>query len=274
MTRFGGYSSSNNLGLGLSRVSVASLNPLDRLLRKEQAKVQQNKTVDQLDTQELEAILIKRKREEAARKLEAEMMRKQRVVASGSLGFMDEAGSSNIGLNTNTQHISMVRMMRQLQKQQEMLTENWKKMEEQRRFNDLQTSINQLSQMISLKDGGHMMTDPGHHQENKGSVRARVGPKNHPNKDSSSLKSRLSMSRKEMFDGDDERDNKRKKYTNRKLPDDLVLTHLTEAGPKPAPARITWSDEEDLEDGNWKRAKRGRRFGDDLEEEGQLNIYN
>ena len=206
MTRFGGFSSSN-LGLGLSRVSVASLNPLDRLLRKEQAKVQQNKTVDQLDTQELEAILIKRKREEAARKLEAEMMRKQREEALGSLGFTDEAGSSNIGLNTNTQHISMVRMMRQLQKQQEMLTENWKKMEEQRRFNDLQTSINQLSQMISLKDGGHMMTDPGHHQENKGSVRARVGPKNHPNKDSSSLKSRLSMSRKEMFDGDDEPDN-------------------------------------------------------------------
>merc|ERR1719391_1102959 len=105
---------------------------------------------------------------------------------------------------------------------------------------------------------------------NKGSVRARVGPKNqlHVTK---SLKEDIPATGKlavgsDHFHGDDlvERDlnqnhkkSKKKHWsTTSSLPADLILTNLTEDGPKPAAKRIRWSDGQNGDSYDWKRQRK------------------
>ena len=110
---------------------------------------------------------------------------------------------------------------------------------------------------------------------------SRVGPKNQLNGDKSQ-QDVIPIIRKhavisDNFDEDDfvERDlNKNNKKSRKKhrsttssLPADLILTNLTEDGPKPAAKRIRWSDDENGDSYDFKR-QRKQSFNDvDSEEE-------
>ena len=110
---------------------------------------------------------------------------------------------------------------------------------------------------------------------------SRVGPKNQLNGDKSQ-QDVIPIIRKhavisDNFNEDDfvERDlNKNHKKSRKKhrsttssLPADLILTNLTEEGPKPAAKRIRWSDDENGDSYDFKR-QRKQSFNDvDSEEE-------
>ena len=130
--------------------------------------------------------------------------------------------------------------------QAKLLSEEQRKLEERRKFDDLQFSINNLQKMILLKESREL----NNNTTQKGSVKARVGPKNTlPEEDppSNVTQNECAMKgKRKPLNKKNQKPKKVKYECSSKLPDELVLTNLTEEGPKPAPKRICWSDEDDV----------------------------
>ena len=260
--------------------SSLSLNPLDKLRNLHRRPT----NIDNMDSKEIEILLMRKKREERLKKQQEEQKALEAMAeydlfnSSVDVNFNTKAFPSG---SEDSPNVSMAALMKQQMQmnmqlmrknmlQSKMFEEEMRKREEKRKFDDIQSSINTLQQMIMLKDGnptalGNIFAN----NDQKGSVKARVGPKNPldlPNPSSPGNNYHIKR-KKEMIDRyDGDRRLKRYKFNDddRRLPSDLVLTNLTDEGPKPAPAKIKWSDEEeeDEDDFNWKRSKKSRRHDD------------
>jgi len=246
--RFGSVQNGNT---SANNVSVDSNNPLEKLRLQHSRLPKVSRSVDQMNIEELEEIIAKKKSEAAMRmKLEEEMM-------MTDMGRMEDTMS---GMTANPMIVMMRQQMAMLEQQRREMAETFRKMEERRQMEELKSSITQLTAMVASGDGRRPLA-MGKGNQVKGSVKARVGPRNRVNEgaasSSSNIKSRISA-KADFLDDDSEDRGKKRKYTNSRLPEDLVLTNITQTGPKPALKRIVWSDEEEeVEDYcNWKRGKR------------------
>merc|ERR1719447_587612 len=218
--------------------------------------------------EEEEAARLKMQEEEAAHQamVQYDLMRSNVFASNSAVNASNLVAGQNLGKpDAHAQTMaSQLRItnarMQQLQKQ--LNFENEKK----------QMEIDHLKALLAIKQG----SDVGSlNSMNKGSVRARVGPKNQLNGDKSQqdvipiIRKHAVMS--DNFNEDDfvERDlNKNHKKSRKKhrsttssLPADLILTNLTEDGPKPAAKRIRWSDDENGDSYDFKR-QRKQSFND------------
>ena len=210
-----------------------------------------------MSSKDMEALLMMKKRKE-----EEEDLRKQLELSTFSETDLFSSFSHNdaiklgLGMDPHS-HMSMMmeqqmqmtmQLQRKMMMQAKMLSEEQKKIEERRKFDDLHLSINNLQKMILMKEGMGL----NNNNDQKGSVKMRVGPKNPlPRKESSSTVIKREYSLEEskcQTSSKIDRRPKRFKFENNKLPNDLVLTNLTDEGPKPAPKRIFWKDKDGTED--------------------------
>ena len=198
-------------------------------------------------------MLMKKRKEEEE---EFEQQLDHHVLAEMDL-FTNDTGTSQLGFDfgiynphpcvsmmMNQQMQMTMQMQRKMMLQAKLLSEEQRKLEERRKFDDLQFSINNLQKMIMLKEG----TELNNNKIQKGSVKARVGPKNSLMEEelpSMAIQKEYSLKDKRKPLNNKNQRPKKVRYQNSKLPEELVLTNLTEQGPKPAPKRICWSDKDD-----------------------------
>jgi len=232
--------------------------------------------------QEEEAARLKMQEEEAAHQamVQYDLMRSNVFASNSAVNASNLVAGQNIGKpDAHAQTMaSQLRItnarMQQIQKQLNLQNKKMSNFENEKK----QMEIDHLKALLAIKQG----SDVGSlNSMNKGSVRARVGPKNQLNGDKSQ-QDVIPIIRKhavisDNFNEDDfvERDlNKNHKKSRKKhrsttssLPADLILTNLTEEGPKPAAKRIRWSDDENGDSYDFKR-QRKQSFNDvDSEEE-------
>jgi len=153
-------------------------------------------------------------------------------------------------------NMMMQNMQRSMMIQKQMFEEETKR----RETDELRMEIKKIELLILQKGVPESQPPPPppHHQ-NPGSVRARVGSKrplpsvNKPDP----VSSRTPQNQKSSEDcSNQEEDRKvKKRYTNQKLPRDLIMTRFSKDGPKPA-NNILWSEGSKKESFDWKRQKK------------------
>ena len=168
-------------------------------------------------------------------------------------------------------------LQRKMMIQSQMFEEEKRKLEEQRKHDELKLEIKKLELMLAMQKqsgAGAGNFDVGRQSlgsvkarigQSSGSVKARVGAKNvfreSINTGAPSNKRKLAED-SSLSAGDGDADRRKRRYTNAVLPPELVLTTLTESGPRPAARRITWAETgEDSYD--WKRQKKKSTDEDD-----------
>ena len=258
-------------------LSSLALNPLDRL----QNLHRRNTNIDNMDSKDIEVLLMKKRREERLKKQQEEQKALAAMAdydlfnSSVDINFNSKSSQSGPEESANVSMAALMKqqmqmnmqLMRKNMLQSKMFEEEMRKREEKRKFDELQSAINSIQQMIMIKGAnpiamGNVFTN----NNPKGSVKARVGPKNPIDVRDPSSPRNNHFKRKTESHNDRDRRCKRYKFDDdeKKLPGDLVLTNLTDDGPKPAPTKITWSDEDEDEDSyNWKRSKKLRQVEDE-----------
>ena len=164
-------------------------------------------------------------------------------------------------------------LQRKMMRQSQMFEEEKRKLEEQRKHDELKLEIKKLELMLAMQKqsgAGDGNVDVGRQSlgsvkarigQSSGSVKARVGAKNVFNTGTPSIKRKLAED-SSLSAGDGDTDRRKRRYTNAVLPPELVLTTLTESGPRPAARRITWAETgEDSYD--WKRQRKRSTDEDD-----------
>jgi len=230
------------------------------------------KIFEKLSSTDLEALLMRKKAEEVLKKQEEEAARQAMVqydlMRSNVFGPGSPLNVTAQKMEISDQHeqtvASQLRItnarMQQIQKQLNIQSKMISKFENDKK----QMEIDHLKALLAAKQGSTK-------SETKGSVRARVGPKNkfHLNEilyEDIPVTSKQTFGSDNVHEDDGERDlnqndmkSKMKQWsTTSSLPEDLVLTNLTEDGPKPASKRIRWNEDDD-EDGksyDWKRQRK------------------
>ena len=194
---------------------------------------------------------------------------------SGSFGVdiptdMEAAGGNSSTQDASLGQILQMNMMMQNMHRSVMIQKQMFEEETKRRETDeLRMEIKKIELLIlqrglSESQPPQMQIQP--HHQNPGSVRARVGskrplpPVNDPHPVVSSRTPQNSRSSED--DSKQEKERKVKKYTNQKLPRDLILTRFTKDGPKPANNNL-WSEESKKESFNWKRQKKSDQDEDE-----------
>jgi len=161
-------------------------------------------------------------------------------------------------------NMMMQNMQRSMMIQKQMLEEETKR----RETDELRMEIKKLELLILQKGVPESQPPllPQSHQQNQGSVRARVGskrplpPVNNPDPLSSRIPRNLKRSEDVSNQAEDQK--VKKKYTNQKLPRDLIMTRFTKDGPKPA-NNILWSEGSKKDSFDWKRQKKTDQVEDD-----------
>ena len=223
---------------------------------------------------DIECLLAKKKKEDMIKRQMAEEEAARRSLnASDTVnGSLPQAQVGNLAAMMKQQMELQRSMMAQMLEQQNNLAKQRKEMEAKRETDELKFEIKKLELMLTMNQGkaaGDVVAN--RLQQNPGSVRARVGPKN-PLKDASQppavpvtqrVKQHTTWSNnipngvpKKRNASDVSNNNgfkKWKKFTNDgPLPAELILTNLTEKGPVPAASRIGFVGNDN---GNWKRRK-------------------
>lgn len=194
---------------------------------------------------------------------------------SGSFGANIPAenisgGAASSSQDGNLAQIMQMNMMMQNMQRSMMIQKQMFEEETKRRETDeLRMEIKKLELLILQKgvsESQPPLLPPQSHQQNPGSVRARVGskrplpPVNNPHPVSS--RTPRNQKRSEDVSNQEEDRKVKKKYTNQKLPSDLIMTRFTKDGPKPA-NNILWSEGSKKESFDWKRQKKTIQEEDD-----------
>ena len=133
-----------------------------------------------MNSKEIEALLIKKRNEDEEELEQHNFFPEMKLFSS-----VNDNGTSQMGFGTSDPQACMsmmmkqqmqmtIQMQRKMMLQAKLLSEEQRKLEESRKFDDLQFSINNLQKMILLKDSREL----NNNTIQKGSVKARVGPKN------------------------------------------------------------------------------------------------
>ena len=186
------------------------------------------------------------------------------------LADMETAGGSSNTQDASLGQILQMNMMMQNMQRSMMIQKQMFEEETKRRETDeLRMEIKKIELLILQR--GLSESQPPQMQiqschQNPGSVRARVGskrplpPVNDPHP---VVSSRTPQNPKSSEDNrKQEKERKVKKYTNQKLPRDLILTRFTKDGPKPA-NNNPGSEESKKESFNWKRQKKSDQEEDE-----------
>lgn len=161
-------------------------------------------------------------------------------------------------------NMMMQNMQRSMMIQKQMLEEETKRRETE----ELRMEIKKIELLILQKGVPESQPPllPHSHQQNQGSVRARVGSKRPlpPVNNPDPLSSRIPQNSKRSEDVSNQAEERKvkKKYTNQKLPRDLIMTRFTKDGPKPA-NNILWSEGSKKDSFDWKRQKKTDQVEDD-----------
>ena len=174
------------------------------------------------------------------------------------------SGSQDDGLAQIMQmNMMMQNMQRSMMIQKQMFEEETKR----RETDDLRMEIKKIELLILQKGMSEsQQTQPQPYHQNPGSVRARVGSKRPlpPISEPDPVPIKTPQIPKSSADNCIQEDDRKvkKRYTNQKLPQDLILTRFTKDGPKPA-NNILWSEEDSQKESyDWKRQKKCDQYED------------
>jgi len=173
------------------------------------------------------------------------------TAAGAASGSQDDSLSQIMQMN-----MMMQNMQRSMMIQKQMFEEETKR----RETDDLRMEIKKIELLILQKGMSEsQQTQPQPHHQNPGSVRARVGSKRPlpPVIEPDPVTKTPQIPKSSADTCNQEEDRKvKKRYTNQKLPQDLILTRFTKDGPKPA-NNILWSEEDSQKKTyDWKRQKK------------------
>jgi len=170
------------------------------------------------------------------------------------------SGSQDDGLAQIMQmNMMMQNMQRSMMIQKQMFEEETKR----RETDDLRMEIKKIELLIlqkGMSESQQTQPQPQPYHQNPGSVRARVGSKRPlpPISEPDPVPIKTPQIPKSSADNCNQEDDRKvkKRYTNQKLPQDLILTRFTKDGPKPA-NNILWSEEDSQKETyDWKRQKK------------------
>ena len=135
----------------------------------------------------------------------------------------------------------VLNMQKSLMIERQMFEEEKRRLEDQRKYQELQDSIASLQRQLQAKQGinptGNIKDRVGTKNEKRVSVFSRI--KKQETQAKNSVNRHYGFKRK--FTGSDHdqgRKPRKKNYSHSKLPEDLVLTNITAQGPKKARTRI------------------------------------
>jgi len=205
--------------------------------------------------------LLRRKRAADRAQHKANMAEPVHDVFSGNFGA-DLPGEKTAGGVTSssqtdslTQIMQMNMMMQNMQKSMMIQKQMYEEETKRRETDELRMEIKRIELLILQK--GISESQPQSQPQNLGSVRARVGSKRPLSIESVNERDSSSAQTPQNSKSSEEENQKvKKKYTNQKLPRDLILTRFTKDGPKPA-NNILWSEKDSKKESfDWKRQKK------------------
>jgi len=241
--------------------------------------------VNDMSISDIECLLAKKKKEDMFKRqrAEEEAARKSLNASDTVNGSLPQVQVGNLAAMMKQQMEFQRSMMAQMLEQQNNLAKQRKEMEAKRETDELKFEIKKLELMLTMNQGqtaGGVVDNRV--QQNPGSVRARVGPKN-PLKDASKSpavpasqrvkqqqhttwsnnSSNVVPQKRNASDVSNKNGFKKwKKFTNDgPLPPELILTNLSEKGPVPAAGRVGFVGNDN---GNWKRRKTVVREDEDV----------
>ena len=213
--------------------------------------------VNDMSISDIECLLAKKKKEDMIKqrqRAEEEAARRSLNASDTVNGSLPQAQVGNLAAMMKQQMELQRSMMAQMLEQQNNLAKQRKEMEAKRETDELKFEIKKIELMLTMNQGqaaGGVVNNKV--QQNQGSVRARVGPKN-PLKDASqppavpvtqrvkqhttwsnNIPNVVPKKRNAIGVSNNNGFKKWKKFTkDGPLPAELILTNLTEKGPGPA----------------------------------------
>jgi len=238
---------------GIKMIEKMTSSELEALLLRKRAEEDLKKH------QEEEAVRLKIQEEESARQaiVQYDLMRSNEFASNAAVNTTNLVAGQKIGnpdaheqTLANQLRITNARMQR-IQKQLNFQNRKISQFENDKK----QMEIDHLKALLAVKQG----SDVGSMNSlNRVPDRTRVCPQNQL-KGSKGQEDVTAITRKHAVESDRDQNHKksRKKHwsTKSSLPADLILTNLTEDGPKPAAKRIRCSVNENGDSYDWKRQR-------------------
>ena len=200
------------------------------------------------------ADLLRRKRAEERGKNQEQDYDMLSRTSSGTKADTSSAGNDNSSQEeTLKQMVHMNMMMQNMQRSMMIQRQMYEEETKKRETDELRMEIKKIELLLLQKGVSESQAQlPSQHP---GSVRARVGCKRPLPQASHDVDKGRTPNASEV-DANNEKGNVKKKYTNQKLPPELILTRFTKDGPKAA-NKISWSGEDSKKDSyDWKRQKK------------------